>query len=91
MKTKILIVDDHPAIRTTMADVMINEGFEVQVAECGKQAIELYSENSFNFVLMDMQMKDMKGVDLYSKMLKLERKQVNFVFISAFSAPELEN
>ena len=91
MKTKILIVDDHPAIRTTMADVMINEGFEVQVAECGKQAIELYSEDTFNFVLMDMQMKDMKGVDVYRKMLKLERKQVNFVFISAFSAPELKN
>ena len=91
MKSKILIVDDHPAIRTTMADVMINEGFEVQVAECGKRAIELYSEDTFNFVLMDMQMKDMKGVDVYRKMLKLERKQVNFVFISAFSAPELEN
>ena len=91
MKTKILIVDDHPAIRTTMADVMINEGFEVHVAECGKQAIELYSEDTFNFVLMDMQMKDMKGVDVFRKMLKLERKQANFVFISAFSAPELEN
>ena len=91
MKTKILIVDDHPAIRTTMADVMINEGFEVHVAECGKQAIELYSEDTFNFVLMDMQMKDMKGVDVYRKMLKLKRKQVNFVFISAFTAPELEN
>ena len=91
MKSKILIVDDHPAIRTTMADVMINEGFEVHVAECGKQAIELYSEDTFNFVLMDMQMKDMKGVDVYRKMLKLKRKQVNFVFISAFTAPELEN
>ena len=91
MKTNILIVDDHPAIRTTMADVMINEGFEVHVAECGKQAIELYSEDTFNFVLMDMQMKDMKGVDVFRKMLKLERKQANFVFISAFSAPELEN
>ena len=91
MKTKILIVDDHPAIRTTMADVMINEGFEVHVAECGKQANELYSEDTFNFVLMDMQMKDMKGVDVFRKMLKLERKQANFVFISAFSAPELEN
>ena len=67
-----------------MADVMINDGFEVEVAECGKQAIELYSEDTFNFVLMDMQMKDMKGVDVYRKMLKLERKQVNFVFISAF-------
>ena len=91
MKSKILIVDDHPAIRTTLADVMINEGFEVHVAECGKQAIELYSEDTFNFVLMDMQMKDMKGVDVFRKMLKLERKQANFVFISAFSAPELEN
>ena len=36
MTTKILIVDDHPAIRTTMKDVMENEGFEPKIAESGE-------------------------------------------------------
>ena len=48
MKTKILIVDDHPAIRTTMSDVMEGEGFEVDLAENGSKAIELYTDKTFD-------------------------------------------
>lgn len=91
MKTKILLVDDHPAIRTTMFDVMVNEGFDVQVAECGEDAIRAYSNDTFQFVLMDMQMPDMKGVDAYRKMLEHNQFHAKFIFISAFSSPELEN
>ena len=91
MKTKILLVDDHPAIRTTMFDVMVNEGFDVQVAECGEDAIRAYSNDTFQFVLMDMQMPDMKGVDAYRKMLEHNQIHAKFIFISAFSSPELEN
>jgi DNA-binding NtrC family response regulator len=91
MKTKILLVDDHPAIRTTMFDVMVNEGFDVQVAECGEDAIRAYSNDTFQFVLMDMQMPDMKGVDAYRKMLEHNKIHAKFIFISAFSSPELEN
>ena len=46
MKVKILIVDDHPAIRTTMYDVMESEGFHVELAENGKKAIELFLAGS---------------------------------------------
>ena len=91
MKTKILLVDDHPAIRSTMFDVMVNEGFDVQVAECGEDAIRAYSNDTFQFVLMDMQMPDMKGVDAYRKMLEHNQIHAKFIFISAFSSPELEN
>ena len=91
MKTKILLVDDHPAIRTTMFDVMVNEGFDVQVAECGEDAIRAYSNDTFQFVLMDMQMPDMKGVEAYRKMLEHNQIHAKFIFISAFSSPELEN
>lgn len=90
MKVKILIVDDHPAIRTTMYDVMKSEGFDVELAENGKKAIELYLAQSFDFVLMDMQMPDMKGVLAYREMIDSSKKQAEFIFISAFSAPELE-
>lgn len=89
-KIKILIVDDHPAIRSTMSDVLINEGFEVDLAQNGVDALAIYSIKDFDFVLMDMQMPDCKGVDAYGKMLQLDKKHAEFIFISAFSAPELE-
>jgi CheY-like chemotaxis protein len=91
MKTKILIIDDHPAIRTTMQDVMKNEGFETMIAQSGQEAIDIYMSEYFDFVLMDMQMPDMKGVEAYRLMLEIKQQQAKFIFISAFSSPELED
>jgi CheY-like chemotaxis protein len=91
MKTKILIIDDHPAIRTTMQDVMKNEGFETMIAESGQEAIDIYMSEYFDFVLMDMQMPDMKGVEAYKRMLENKQQHAKFIFISAFSSPELED
>ena len=91
MKTKILIIDDHPAIRATMQDVMKNEGFETMIAESGQEAIDIYTSEYFDFVLMDMQMPDMKGVEAYRRMLNNKQQHAKFIFISAFSSPELED
>lgn len=91
METKILVVDDHPAIRSTMLDVLESEGFCTFVASNGIEANNLYVEHEFDFVLMDMQMPDIKGVNLFRKMQVLRKKSAEFIFISAFSAPELEN
>jgi CheY-like chemotaxis protein len=91
MKTKILIIDDHPAIRTTMQDVMKNEGFETMIAQSGQEAIDIYMSEYFDFVLMDMLMPDMKGVEAYKRMLENKQQHAKFIFISAFSTPELED
>jgi CheY-like chemotaxis protein len=91
MKTKILIIDDPPAIRTTMQDVMKNEGFETMIAQSGQEAIDIYMSEYFDFVLMDMQMPDMKGVEAYKQMLNNNQQHAKFIFISAFSSPELED
>ena len=87
---KILIVDDHPAIRTTMFDILASEGFKVDLAENGKEAITKYSENNYDYVLLDMQMPDMKGIEVYRQALNQNKSHAEFIFISAFSIPELE-
>ena len=87
---KILIVDDHPAIRTTMLDILASEGFKVDLAENGREAISKYSENNYEYVLMDMQMPDMKGIEVYRQILKQNKSHAEFIFISAFAVPELE-
>lgn len=90
MRIKVLIVDDHPAIRTTMKDVLENEGFETELADSGEMALEMYRNNFFDFVLMDMQMPGLKGVDAFRQMLQSDKTHARFIFISAFSSPELE-
>jgi two-component system response regulator RegX3 len=74
MSVRVLIVDDHPAIRSTMMDILKSEGLEVEIAENGKTALNLYSEKEFAFVLMDMQMPDIKGIDTYRQMLTYAKK-----------------
>lgn len=90
MSIRVLIVDDHPAIRSTMMDILKSEGLEVEIAENGTTALKIYSDNVFEFVLMDMQMPDIKGIDTYRQMLAIPRKHAEFIFISAFATPELE-
>ena len=74
-----------------MQDVMKNEGFETMIAQSGQEAIDIYMSEYFDFVLMDMQMPDMKGVEAYRLMLENKQQQAKFIFISAFSSPELED
>ena len=86
----ILIVDDHPAIRETMNDILIDEGFQTEVAENGKEALDLCLTEDFNFVLMDIQMPEMNGVDAFKKLKEKKTRLPKFIFFSAYSTPELQ-
>jgi CheY-like chemotaxis protein len=63
----ILIVDDHPAMRSTMYDILEDEGLSPTVAASGEEAIRLCLENEFDVVLMDVQMPDITGVETFQK------------------------
>ncbi len=69
-EVSILIVDDHPAMRSTMYDILEDEGLSPMVAANGKEAIRLCMENEFDFVLMDVQMPDITGVEAFRRIKK---------------------
>ena len=46
-KTSILIVDDHPAIRSTMLDILDEEGFSAEQAVDGKEALAQCLKNEY--------------------------------------------
>jgi CheY-like chemotaxis protein len=69
-EVSILIVDDHPAMRSTMYDILEGEGLSPMVAANGKEAISLCMENEFDFVLMDVQMPDITGVEAFRRIKK---------------------
>ena len=86
----VLVVDDHPAIRSTMLDILNEEGFVAEQAINGQEALQKCEDKDYDFVLMDMQMPDLNGVQVLSRIRENKPTSSKFIFFSAYSVPELE-
>jgi DNA-binding NtrC family response regulator len=67
-RPKILIVDDDDSIRLTMQAILQDEGYLVDIASTGKEAIEKTKEQNYNIALLDIRLPDMEGVELLDLM-----------------------
>jgi CheY-like chemotaxis protein len=66
MKLSVLIVDDDPIIRKIHRVLLSKFTTEIQVAENGKEAVELYRSGAlFDLVLMDKDMPIMNGLEVF--------------------------
>jgi len=70
--TRILAVDDSLTIRSMVKTILENEGFEVVSANDGVEAMEIAREQTFDLVLSDINMPNMNGISLVSKLRRLE-------------------
>lgn len=59
---KFLIVDDNRAMRETLKSIVIRDEDECVECDDGKYAVELYSQFHPDWVLMDIEMKEMDGI-----------------------------
>ena len=66
--TRILVVDDDKSIRKTLAAILRGEGYYVDTAENGKQAIEKTDSSYYNLALIDIRLPDMEGTGLLTRM-----------------------
>lgn len=84
----ILIVDDHPAMRSTMYDILEDEGLCPMVAASGEEAISLCVENEFDVVLMDVQMPGTTGVETFRKIKEGAQARLQNSFPLSYSKPK---
>ncbi len=63
-KQHILVVDDEPDIRELIRDILVDEGFEVSVADCANKANEERRNWRPDLVLLDIWMPDLDGISL---------------------------
>jgi two-component system, NtrC family, nitrogen regulation response regulator NtrX len=69
--SKILVIDDERAIRTTLKEVLEYEKHEVDLAEDGQKGLEMFSANSYDIVLCDIKMAKMDGIEVLGKISEL--------------------
>jgi DNA-binding NtrC family response regulator len=76
---RILVVDDDESIRKTVATILEGEGYIVETAENGKEAIEKTNTKFFNLALIDIRLPDMEGTKLLSAMKESTPKMVKII------------
>ena len=63
-KKKILIVDDDKDLLKTLTGILETEGYEVNTAETGKDAIDKCKDQFYNLALLDIKLPDIEGTEL---------------------------
>lgn len=64
--SKLLIIDDERGIRNTLREILADEGHEVDVAENGKQGLEMATAKAYDLIYSDIKMPEMDGIELLS-------------------------
>jgi PAS domain S-box-containing protein len=86
----VLVVDDEPLVRAFASEGLRGLGYQVWVAENGKQALEIYQKHGggIDCVLLDLIMPEMSGLDTYRRMKEFD-PLARVVFASGYSTGEL--
>jgi DNA-binding NtrC family response regulator len=84
---RLLIVEDEPLLRITMADALRKEGWVVDVAEDGVKGTALYEQHLHDLVLADLVMPRMGGMDLL-KRIKALQPDCTIIIITAHGTVE---
>lgn len=87
MTEKILVVDDEDIIRESLSFILRKEKYEVEEAANGKIAFEMLKESSYDLVITDLEMPEMKGIELLDEIRKINL-QTNTIVITAYGSME---
>ena len=64
VRIKLLIIDDEKDIRDSLKDILIDEGYEIHLAENALEAKKIKLSQTFDLILLDIWMPDIDGLSL---------------------------
>jgi DNA-binding NtrC family response regulator len=82
-KPRVVVVDDEPALRRSLARVLAAEKFDVLTAEDGPAALSLLQTTRVDVVLLDVMMPGMSGMDVLAR-IKKDHPEVEVVMMTGF-------
>jgi DNA-binding NtrC family response regulator len=87
-KKRILIIEDDKVVLGNFRDILELEGYSVDTAESGKEAIDKSNANFYNLALIDIRLPDMEGTKLLTTMRDTVPRMVKII-VTGY--PSLEN
>lgn len=80
---RILVVDDEENVRRLLFEILRKEGYTVNTAGSGQEALEMADRFHYDLVLMDIRMPGMDGIEAFS-LLREKYPDIIVIMITAF-------
>jgi len=87
-KKSILVVDDEAIVRISCKRILEPEGFDVDLASDGYEALELIKKKGYDIIITDLKMPKMDGLEVL-KWIKENSPKSKVIAITGFSTPEI--
>ena len=84
-KFRILVVDDEAELCANMRDVLEANGYSVEIALNGKDAITLYQKTNYDVALVDVKLGDMPGPEVIKKITKIS-PSTSFIYMTGYAS-----
>ena len=82
-EVRVLFVDDDEDMREYFAEIMKHIGINCDVADSGKQALELIAKNKYNIFFVDWKMPEMDGIELSSHITDMSIESSVVIMVSS--------
>jgi DNA-binding NtrC family response regulator len=67
LMAEILVIDDEKAIRKTLTEILLFEGYKIDEAPDGEEGLKKFKEKTFDLVLCDIKMPRLDGIEFLQK------------------------
>lgn len=82
--SRLLVVEDEQHQRELYAMELQDEGYEVDQAGNGREAVDLVKKNKYDLVVLDIRMPEMDGIEALGKILSRDKK-IPIIIYTAYS------
>lgn len=89
-KPKVLVVDDDRLLRLSLRHRLVRDGYQVDLAGCVRDAIDLLCRYSYDLLLTDLKLPDGSGRDVLKSARRLQPLMALLVLTGSLDDPEVE-
>ncbi|MCK4387803.1 MAG: response regulator [Dehalococcoidia bacterium] len=86
-KRKILLVEDEMVVREALRDWLIEDGYDVDVAEDGEEALEKIKGEEFGVIVLDLKLPGIDGLQVFEEAKEL-KPETKGVIVTAYPSKE---
>ena len=87
---KILVVDDERDICRMISNILKEEGYKVDKAYNGGQAIKKIKARGYNLMILDYKLPDMDGINVLKEVRRI-KPSLKVIMISAYGSPSIKS
>lgn len=85
---EIMLIDDEPIVGKRLRPALEKVGYQVEVYEDGREALERFHQKHFDIVVTDVRMQEVDGIEVLEEVLK-HAKQTRVIIITGYATVEV--